>query len=162
MGAKIFAYAVLLSFVMSCGSDKAAKLTDTQARAALEQNGVSVSSGYCSENRTMCTSLEGMQTATIDGLIALKRHCKKCGKLVITGGTESGHADTIGQSHKNGNKIDISKTQGDGAAFTDYLHDLIKRESSQAAQNGTLYPFALGKHGYIFSEEKNHWDITIK
>ena len=108
------------------------------------------SSGGCSDRNTpTCTSFEGIRQATIDGAITLK-NASGC-SLLITGGTETGHAD--GQySHWNGYKLDFSRT----ACLTSWVqstYTYIGQRSDGAAQ----YQAASGN---VYADEGNHWDVT--
>ena len=107
------------------------------------------SSGGCSDrNNPTCTSFEGIRQGTIDGAITLK-NASGC-SLLITGGTETGHAD--GQySHWNGYKLDFSRT----VCLTSWVHNTytyIGQRSDGAAQ----YQAASGN---IYADEGNHWDV---
>ena len=131
---------------------EASGITDEQARSAFQQNGFSFSStGNCSENRTGCTYLGGMQSATINTLISFSRSCNA--PLVITGGTEPGHSS----AHARGYKIDIRNTQGATAC----VFDVAERypAGDRGGDNGG--PAYIDGCGNIFVQESNHWDILV-
>ncbi|HEV7628305.1 MAG TPA: hypothetical protein VGO89_17555, partial [Streptomyces sp.] len=86
-----------------------AKLSHSQAASQLSGAGISItSSGGCSDrNKPNCTSLDQVNSATIQGAITLKG-ASGCA-LTVTGGTETGHADGT-YSHWNGYKLDFHMT----------------------------------------------------
>lgn len=118
------------------------------------------STGSCSDRSvTTCTSLEGIKQTTVNGIVALKSACSSCSNLVVTGGTEMGH--TAGQfSHYNGYKIDISRTQGDAAAFSSFLESKITTAGVPVADN-TDYQTTINGTLYTLRRESDHWDITV-
>jgi len=83
--------------------------TDAALRAQLASAGITVNKANCATpSDTNCTSLDGMPTAAIDHLIALKNACGSGCTFVVTGGTEAGH-----QSHGPGKPmIDIRDDSG--------------------------------------------------
>ena len=108
------------------------------------------SSGGCSDrNNPTCTSFEGIRQATIDGAITLKS-ASGC-SLLITGGTETGHAGGT-YSHAAGYKLDFSRT----TCLTSWIHNTytyIGLRSDGAA----MYEAASGN---VYADEGNHWDVT--
>ena len=81
------------------------KLTQTEAESRIRAAGISIiSSGNCSnKSNPRCTSLNGILSSTVDGIIALKR--ASGASITITGGTEVGHAAGT-RSHANGSIMD--------------------------------------------------------
>ena len=128
------------------------KLSDATARARVTAAGISVrSSGNCSTRSvSTCTSLEGVNSGTIDGIITLKK-ASGCA-LTITGGTEVGHASGT-YSHSNGYKLDISKTNCIGGYITSAF--------TRTATRGDGAPQYQSAAGNIYADESwaNHWDI---
>lgn len=119
----------------------------------LNDNGITIrSSGNCSDKtKSNCTSLDGMRDESIDGLIEFK---KKVGvDLVVTGGTEVGHAAGT-YSHANGYKIDISLN----AEVSKYIKDNFTKQDKKRGDGATVYKDADGNK---FALESNHWDITF-
>ncbi|MBA0051505.1 hypothetical protein E0L36_11560 [Streptomyces sp. AJS327] len=123
-----------------------AKLSHSQATSKFKSAGLSwSSSGGCSDrNKPNCTSFDQINSATVDGVITLK---KSSGCAVnLTGGTETGHAS--GQySHWNGYKVDFS--------LSSCLDNYIK--GSFTSIGGSKWKSASGN---IYYREGNHWDVT--
>ncbi|MGC9499253.1 peptidoglycan-binding domain-containing protein [Streptomyces sp. WG7] len=133
------------------------KLSDAQASAKLKAAGISrVSSGNCTDrNRRNCTSLQGIRVGTVNGVISLK---KKSGcKVVVTGGTETGHAGGK-YSHWNGYKIDISHTP----CVTNYIQSHAKKHHKRGDGAWVWRVTSGGKAVVDYADERraNHWDIT--
>ena len=139
-------------------ADSGTRLTHAQALNLLSAVGIrTYSSGNCSDkNNKRCTSFDGIQRSTIDGIIAFKK-ASNC-DIVITAGTEVGHAPGL-FSHSNGYKLDIRMTQN----VTDFIktHFIYTglRQLDQAAQyeddKGNIYAQELHPGG-----RNDHWDIT--
>ena len=93
-------------------------VSHSSAASQFSAAGISwTSSGGCSDpNNPTCTSFEGIRQATIDGAITLK-NASGC-SLLITGGTETGHAGGT-YSHANGYKLDFSRT----SCLTSWVHN---------------------------------------
>jgi len=133
-------------------------LTHKQALDLLNAQGISVhSSGNCSDkDNKRCTSLDGIQQSTIDGIIFFKND-SRC-EIVVTAGTEIGHAQGV-YSHETGYKLDIRMTQ----SVTDFIKThfiyLGPRSFDQAIQyddgKGNIYAQELHAGGI-----NDHWDIT--
>jgi len=124
-----------------------------QAGAAkLAAAGISISSsGNCADRRNnRCTSLDGMKQNTIDQAIAVKQACG-C-SVVVTGGTETGHAAGA-TSHSAGYKIDLGvNTQLDA-----YIRSLTP---SGSRGSDSRYTDKCGNE-YVRETSPNHWDITV-
>lgn len=124
-----------------------------QAGAAkLSAAGISISSsGNCSDkNNNRCTSLDGMKENTIDQAIAVKQACG-C-TVIVTGGTETGHAGGP-TSHSAGYKIDLAvNTQLDA-----YIRSLTP---SGTRGSDSRYKDKCGNE-YVRETSPNHWDITV-
>lgn len=128
------------------------KLSDAEARSRVRAAGITVSSsGNCSDRYTStCTSLEQVNSGTIDGILTLKR-ASGCA-VTITGGTETGHASGT-YSHWNGYKLDISKS----SCIGNYIQNSFTRISNR----GDGAPRYQSAAGNIYADEywANHWDI---
>ncbi len=126
---------------------------DDQARTQLQLAGISVtSSGNCSDRtNASCTSLEGIQVATINQTINLKTACG-C-DFSITGGTETGHS-AGDNSHTAGNKVDISLGSVDS-----YIQSTMTSIGNRAGDNA---PQWRDSYGNIYAREGSHWDILIR
>ncbi len=128
------------------------KLSDATARARVTAAGIAVrSSGNCSTRSvSTCTSLEQVNSGTIDGIITLK-NASGCA-ITITGGTEVGHASGT-YSHYNGYKLDIAKT----SCINSYVTSSFAHISNRS-DGAPRYQSAAGN---IYADEywANHWDI---
>jgi hypothetical protein len=120
------------------------------------------SSGNCTDpTNPSCTSVAGMHSDTVAGLIALRMMCgSNCEQLVITGGTEVGHAEG-GLSHESGFKADISNTQGDGAAFNNFIGNLVQLQNNVPMTTGGFYNISVGPLNYQVHPEGDHMDIVV-
>lgn len=142
------------------------------ARAAVANQG-NCPGGNLSANNTNtasphCTSFTGIWQSTVSYIINFKQ--KSGLKLVITGGTEHGHAS--GQySHGNGHKIDLSLISSD-PGLSNYIETHLKRSGSRPGNHGgPRYidtsvgdgTFGSAKSSPTFVNELglNHWDITV-
>lgn len=129
-----------------------------------------VSSGDCtSKGGATCTSLEGVQPAVLATAYRLAAGCN-C-EVVITGGTEVGHAQgTI--SHGNGAKFDVRARNDDGTpnGVTNYIFKNAEsgefKLGKRTEANGSITTTYTDKDGTIYAYEikgrdgKPHWDIT--
>lgn len=128
------------------------KLSDATARSRVRNAGISVvSSGNCTNRyNSSCTSLEQVNSGTIDGIVTLKS-ASGC-TITITGGTEVGHANGT-YSHWNGYKLDISKNTCIGGYIT--------RNFTRISNRSDGAPRYQSAAGNIYADEywANHWDI---
>ncbi|KAK4617516.1 hypothetical protein CLAFUW4_12390 [Fulvia fulva] len=109
----------------------------------------SVSSGSCTDRtNSRYTSYQGLLSGTVSGAITLKGACN-C-ELVITGGTETGHASGT-YSHANGYKLDFRKN----AALNGYITGSFER----IANRGDGYPQWRAASGNVYCDEGDHWDV---
>lgn len=87
--------------------------TQSEALTTLQGQGIAVTGtkGLCS-NRTQskCTSLEGLSSSALDGIIKFKQDCSGC-TVVITGGSEQ-TSHTNGSPHYYGKAVDIRTNSG--------------------------------------------------
>ncbi|KAI8630664.1 hypothetical protein F5Y19DRAFT_474464 [Xylariaceae sp. FL1651] len=127
------------------------KLTQAEAESRLRGAGISwTSSGGCTDKTNpTCTSFDGVYSGTVQGAITLKGACA-C-TLIITGGTETGHASGT-YSHANGYKFDFSKN--------DKLNSYITNSFTRIANRGDGYPQWQAASGNIYCDEGTHWDVT--
>ncbi|MFF0249575.1 hypothetical protein ACWEU6_00290 [Streptosporangium sandarakinum] len=127
------------------------RLTQAQAAHRLKRSGLSwKSTGGCVD-RTIgqCTSLDTVRRTTVASVIALKR-ASGC-PIVITGGTEVGHAPGR-YSHAKGYKLDIQPNSCvNDHIIRHYPFDGIRDDGAP------LYraPNAL------YARELDHWDILF-
>lgn len=124
-----------------------AKMSDSAARAKLTSAGIGVSSsGGCSDrNNSSCTSLDQVNSTTIDGAVTLK-NASTC-DLTVTGGTETGDASGT-YSHWNGYKLDFHMT----SCLTSYVKGTFSSIGGGKWQSGG---------GNVYFDEGNHWDVTF-
>lgn len=130
------------------------QLSQPQAAALLNVSSISVSSsGNCSDrSNSSCTSFENMNNATIQRVLQFQGECN-C-SLVITGGTEVGHANGT-YSHYNGFKIDIRPS----TQINNYITTNFKRCGSRGGYcdaGGTEFVREFA------GRSNDHWDITVK
>ncbi len=144
---------LFISLIFTVGISKSWALTNAEAKAQLTAAGIAVhSSGNCdNKNNAACTSLDGVQAATINGIIAFK-HESGCA-VTITGGTETGHAAGT-CSHGAGWKLDIALN----ACVNTYIEKWPKVHTRTDCVSQNKSP-----SGFVFCSEtgKNHWDITF-
>lgn len=130
-------------------------------RARFAAAGVSINNAPCTgSSGSGCTNVAGMQEAAVQEIIALANACGN-GCVVITGGTEPGHAPGT-YSHANGYKVDLRTT--------DALNNFIKGKMRQVGtrtgnEPGPIYwdscgnPAQKSGNQYVFASD--HWDNTI-
>ncbi|KAF2215571.1 hypothetical protein CERZMDRAFT_104837 [Cercospora zeae-maydis SCOH1-5] len=125
-------------------------LSQAEAERRLTGVGISASSsgGCTTKSNPRCTSYEGILSGTVDGAITLKGACA-C-TLVITGGTETGHASGT-YSHGNGYKVDFRKN----TALNNYITSRFERIGNR----GDGYPQWRSAAGNIYCDEGSHWDV---
>jgi hypothetical protein len=117
-------------------------LTQAQAEARLVPNGITASSsgGCTTRSNRRCTSYQGIRSGTVDGVITLKR-ASGVTSLVITGGTEVGHASGT-YSHYNGYKVDVRPSR--------VLDNYIKTSFTRIGNRGDGYPQWRAPSGNIY------------
>lgn len=117
------------------------KLTQAQAASKLKAAGISASSsgGCTSKSNPSCTSYDGVYSGTVDGAITLKKACG-C-DVLITGGTETGHASGT-YSHANGYKFDFHKNTK--------LNNYIKNTFTKIGTRGDGYPQWKSAAGNVY------------
>ncbi|HET9641672.1 MAG TPA: hypothetical protein VFP46_02390, partial [Candidatus Paceibacterota bacterium] len=108
-----------------------------------------------------CTNVAGMQPATVQQVINVANACggrpgfNVCG-LVVTGGTEPGHACGP-TSHSAGYKVDL----GINSALDTYLKGWLGQPTSvRGGDSGG--PVRNDSCGNEYVQESNHWDIKVK
>ncbi|MEV4751492.1 hypothetical protein ACFQVD_32175 [Streptosporangium amethystogenes subsp. fukuiense] len=131
------------------------RLAQADARQRLRAAGLTwSSSGKCANRQGRhCTSLQAVRAATVSDVIELKRR-SGC-PLVITGGTEVGHAPGP-YSHYMGYKLDIKPNTCINRYITkNYPPQGIRGDGAplygESATSGTL-----------FAREADHWDILFR
>jgi hypothetical protein len=110
-----------------------------------------ISSGHCTRRTNPhCTSFDGLRPASLNGALDL-RESSRCG-LVISGGTETGHAGGR-LSHSGGYKLDILPNR--------CLDRFITRNYQRMATRGDGAAQYRTPAGSVFAREPSHWDITF-
>lgn len=105
----------------------------------------------CFRTRAECTSLDGILSGTIHGVIKLKKESGSNG-VVIVGGTEvteAGHPGGV-HSHINGFKVDLEKSD-------QVLNNFIKYTFKQIADRSDGSPQFKDKHGNIYCVSLDHF-----
>jgi len=127
-------------------------------------NGIDTkSSGNCSDRNTSgCTSLEGVRTNTLIGMMDLQSRCGGC--LSKTNGvSEAGgnHSEGGFKSHMNGWKGDFTERNNPG--LTNYIESNLSRNGNRKDTGGSINPRYNDSLGnvYVYEVLKNHWDITF-
>lgn len=131
---------------------QSAPMRQQVAGALLHEAGLRwISSGHCTRRRNPhCTSFDGLRPSTLDGVLRLKE-ASRC-RLVISGGTERGHAG--GQfSHGAGYKLDILPNRCINR-FVRHHYQRIHRRGDGAALYRTV-----GRS--LYAREPSHWDVTF-
>lgn len=138
------------------GTVKPGSLEDGEARGALESNRIPVhSSGNCTDpNIRTCTSLHGIREDTVDQVLAIKEACGAQCPVIVTGGTETGHAGGA-LSHGSGHKIDLE----DSAELNQFLESRLTPDGHRSGSHGGRR--FRDKCGNEYVRESSHWDITI-
>ncbi|TFK73841.1 hypothetical protein BDN72DRAFT_760874, partial [Pluteus cervinus] len=147
-----FALAAALAVASPVEVRSGTRLTQAQAEARLKPNGITASStgGCTSKTGSTCTSYDGIFSGTVDGVITLKQ-ASGSSSLIITGGTETGHASGT-YSHANGYKVDVRHA----TVLDNYIHSAFAR----IADRSDGYPQWQAASGNIYCDEGSHWDIT--
>jgi len=150
LGTLVAALAIALAGLVGLSSPASA-VSHSSAASQFSAAGISwTSSGGCSDpNNSTCTSFEGIRQPTIDGAITLK-NASGC-SLLITGGTETGHAGGT-YSHAAGYKLDFSRT----TCLTSWIHNTYTY-IGQRGDGAAMYEAASGN---VYADEGNHWDVT--
>lgn len=120
----------------------ATHLTQAQAEARLIPNGITASStGGCTDkNNPTCTSYDGILDSTVNGVITFKK-AAGVSSLVITGGTEVGHASGT-FSHANGYKVDVRHSTG--------IDNYVKSAFTRIADRSDGFPQWEAASGNIY------------
>ncbi len=129
-----------------------ALLHQQEAGALLREAGLRwISSGHCARRTNPhCTSFDGLRPASLNGALDL-RDSSHCG-LVISGGTERGHAGGP-ISHAAGYKLDILPSRClDRYIRHHYRHMPRRGDGARQWQE-------IGKA--MYAREPSHWDITF-
>ena len=128
-------------------------LTQAQAESRLIPAGITASSsgGCTSKTNPSCTSYDGVLSGTVDGAITLKGACG-C-SLIITGGTETGHAGGT-YSHANGYKFDFRKNTA--------LDSYIKNSFTKIANRADGYPQWKAASGNIYCVRASSTLATVE
>lgn len=139
----IFYSLAAFTVVQAAALDKRTGTPMTQAAAAAKLSAAGItysSSGGCtSKSGSTCTSYDGLLTGTVNSAITLKGACG-C-SLVITGGTEVGHAAGT-YSHANGYKLDFAKNTA--------LNNYVKNSFARIANRGDGYAQYKSAAGNIY------------
>jgi len=143
MNIKTLVLVLVLGFVASIAF--AQTLTDAQARQKMSNVGISVNASQPQ------TSLEGIREATLLELVWLVSKVPS-GSIVITGGTEGGHASGT-YSHANGYKVDLRLN----STLDSYIENNFRREGSVDG-----YPAYRSPNGGLYVKEGNHWDVLVR
>ncbi len=121
------------------GPAPAGGLSNTDAHTQLTAAGVEV----------VASTLEGIQQATINEIIRLKRECGGCG-IIVTSATGGSHASGS-CSHANGYKADFRLTSG--------LNNFIESNYSYIGTRSDGARQYQAPGGAVYARESDHWDM---
>lgn len=130
-------------------------LSESEARSALAQNGVTVNKLPCPQDVPYqqvtggCTSLEGIRSSTLSVATDIKMACG--GTVIATGGTELGHSSGA-NSHSMGYKIDIARN----GALDACIERLFGPSRGKRSDGATIY---IAPNGVEWAKEHDHWDV---
>lgn len=118
-----------------------------------------LSAADISVNDAARTSLEGVSRAAINGVVDLKQRCQ-C-EVVITGGTESGHAGDGTNSpgtHAAGDKLDFRITQ----SLENYIiRNYIPAPLHPQCHTGNCFQDPLSGRVYVKEGTPPHYDVCF-
>jgi len=121
----------------------------------------STSGDLINRSNRNATTLEGLRRRTALGMKALQQ---KLGlHLIITGGTETGHAGGLtgeGLTHGNGYKVDISLKNGVEAKVMKLI-ETNGGKLSYVSGYGQKYKIKLDGYTYHIIKEADHFDIAV-
>ncbi|MDP3947500.1 MAG: pilin [bacterium] len=130
-------------------------LSSQDARTRLGQVGITTPKSECPSGVRYqdvsggCTSLQGVRASTVAGAVELKQNCN-C-TVVITGGTELGHAAGT-DSHASGAKLDFRRND----ALDSYIETNYERLPGRRSDGAIIY---RANNGSTFAKETDHWDV---
>ncbi len=130
--------------------------TNEQAiRTQFTQAGIAVNNSPCpvGSSGRGCTNVGGMQSATVAQVIAIKTACGSSCQVIVTGGTEPGHASGT-YSHGNGYKVDL----GLNPTLNAFLEKLPLTGQRGGDAGGPIRSDTCGNE---YVKEASHWDIKI-
>jgi hypothetical protein len=132
---------------------QSAPLRHQVAGALLREAGLRwISSGHCTRRANPhCTSFDGLRASTLDGVLRL-RDSSHCG-LVISGGTERGHAGGV-FSHGRGYKLDILPNR----CLDRFVRHHYRRVHTRG-DGAALYRASPSRS--LYAREPSHWDVTF-
>jgi len=147
-------------------------LQESSIRQRFAAAGVDVNNDYCvpivsscdGTPKQGCTNLSNMKEDTINQVIALARAVKSTIEnkyVVITGGTEPGHACGI-YSHQNGYKVDLGVTEALSKMITTNNSSIGQRTGDNGGSAYTDKCGQMNGNEYVLESNPAHWDITVK
>ncbi len=159
--------AVILGGDLSAGTGKILPgytLTDAQVKTNtamindLKNNyGINVNAGPCTNGETSgCTDLVGMPASTYDGLKALRTACGAICGIMISGGTEGGHASHGPNQPPIDLRPDFNPIGLDGYILA---HQISAPQVIPGV--GTVYTVKVGDINSTFLREGDHWHVVF-
>lgn len=129
---------------------------EAAVRAQFASAGISINNAPCpaNSNGQGCTNVGGMRQATISQIININTACGNCG-IVVTGGSEPGHATSGTYNHPNGYKVDLRNSNSKLNAL---LNGLTHTGARGGDSGGPIFKDACGNE---YVNESDHWDIKI-
>ncbi len=132
---------------------------ESKIRNDLASQGVTINKNPCTyPGQRNCTNVTGFRQSTIDAISTINRGIGGTG-FVITGGTESGHAQGT-YSHGNGYKFDIGQgsNSGNWSKIDSYFKSLIGTQNITPNKTYSVTVPSSGKRLDV-RWENDHWDI---
>lgn len=137
-----------------------------KTRQDLNEKGISTYRSPCEGGETTgCVNLNGLSSATLDGLEKLGKAlgCSETNScMTITAGTEGGHSAT--GAHPTGNAVDFAFSQTNNKNVTNFLVEQLSKgkATSQMTKDGELITTTIDGSTITFLEEGDHWHVEFK
>lgn len=123
--------------------------SETALRASFASSGITIN------KQPPATTVAGMLPGTINEVLSLKSDCG-C-SVVITGGTEPGHAETGTCNHVNGYKVDV----GLNGTLNNFIETDVsfKKIANRTSDNAQQWQHLDTQA--VYALESDHWDIAV-
>ncbi|KAF8922020.1 hypothetical protein CPB85DRAFT_1247149 [Mucidula mucida] len=128
-------------------------LTQAQVEAFFEPQGIAAfSTGGCTDKMIPTCTSYGLLPGTANGVITLK-NAAGASSLVITGGTEVGHARERSLT-PTGTRVSVD------VRHATIVDNYITNTFTRIADRSDGFPQWEAASGNIYCDEGSHWDIT--
>lgn len=113
---------------------------------------IGINNDACPEGQTTgCTDVGGLRDETVNGILNFNSACGVDCNLVITAGSEGGHAGGI-YSHGNGYKVDYRLNNN----INNYITSNYKKLGERSGDGAVVYSDGNGNY---YAREGDHWDV---